>query len=431
MKKLILILLCATLYNTAKTQCIEPSILYSSNINYYNAELNWNSTFAHHYRIRYKIIGGTSWSFQNNLDSALTSKIINNLTPLSDYIWQIKAYCDSTNSNTSSWSITDTFTTNTNLCPNTNILYTTNINYYNATANWDTINGADRYKLRYRIYNSSNWSNLGPVFHPGNNIIIPLLQQNTTYEWQVMTYHDSTSLLGSLWSVSDTFTSTSFVAAPFNPVITNSIDNAICNTATNLSLFASQLQDEPDIGSSTITSDGGYFDIQSLSMGDSVGYAIMNTSTQTIATTLRAGIIAGQNYATINSYDSTGSLIGFFSIENVNGGIKISSTSPNDLNNYTSGFTSELHLNSLFINPNINGPLHFYTDIQSELGDQFNDTTTVMIYCTNSISEGIEGNNSNYEIYDILGRTTILKENRILIYKYSNGKIRKIITTKY
>ena len=71
-------------------------------------------------------------------------------------------------------------------------------------------------------------------------------------------------------------------------------------------------------------------------MGDSVGYAIMNTSTQIISATLKAGIIAGQNYAIINSYDSSGVIIGFFAIENTNGGIKISSTSPNDGNNYTS-----------------------------------------------------------------------------------------------
>jgi len=430
MRKVLLILLCSIAFNYTKAQCNEPVSLYASNINYYNAELNWNSTFAHHYRIRYKIIGGANWSFQNNIDSTLISKTIINLTPLSDYIWQIKAYCDTINTSTSNWSITDTFTTNTGLCPATNILYTTNINYNNATANWDTVSNANRYKIHYRILGTTNWLNLGPIYNPSNTILIPLLQQNTTYEWQVLTYHDSTSLLGSLWSIPDTFTTTTFVAAPFNPIITNNIDNPICNTATNLSLFASQAQNEPDIGTSTITSDGGYFDIQSISMGDSVGFSVMNTSTQTISATLKAGVIAGQNYAIINSYDSTGSLIGFFAIENVNGGIKVSLTSPNDGNNYTSGFTSEVHFTSLFVTPNIDGPLHFYSDIQSELSDQFNDTTIVMISCTNSISEELIENNSNYQIYDLLGRRTIWKKNTLLIYRYSNGDIKKVITTK-
>ena len=156
----------------------------------------------------------------------------------------------------------------------------------------------------------------------------------------------------------------------------------------------------------------------------------MNTSTQTIDATLKVGIIAGQNYAIINSYDITGSLIGFFALENINGGIKVSSSSPNDGNNYTSGFTSEIHFTNLFINPNINGPLHFYTDIQSELSDQFNDTTSILISCVNSISENKKINNLDFEVYDLLGRKTDWKENTILIYKYSNGEVRKIFTTK-
>jgi hypothetical protein len=156
----------------------------------------------------------------------------------------------------------------------------------------------------------------------------------------------------------------------------------------------------------------------------------MNTSTQTILTTLRVGVIAGQNYATIYSYDSTGAFIGFFTIENVNGGIKVSSTSPNDGNNYTSGFTSEIYFTNLFVNPNIDGPLHFYADIQSELGNQFNDTNTIVITCTSSIAEEMLQETSNYEIYDLLGRSASWKTNTILIFKYINGKTKKIITVK-
>jgi len=431
MKKIIIILFCSTLFLNSFGQCDPPINVFNSNINYYNADVNWNyQTNINNYRIRYKIVGGTSWSYKNNINSLAITETLNNLTPLNFYLWQIKSYCDSTGTNYSQWSIADTFYTNTVNCPNITGLFTNNISYNNATGNWGVNTNANRYKIRYKIYGTTTWSFLGPIYQPINNIIIPLLQQNTTYEWEVMAFYDSTSQSASLWSIPDTFTTTTFVASAFNPIITNTIDNTICNNATNLTLFASQSINEPDIGTSTITSDGGYFDIQSLSMGDSVGYAIMILATQTISATLKAGIIAGQNYAIINSYDSTGSIIGFFSIENVNGGIKITSTSPNDGNNYTSGFTSEIHLTNLFINPNINGSLHFYTDIQSELNHQFNDTTTVIINCTSSISENSTENNLSFEIYDLLGRKTKFKENTVLIYKYSNGKIRKIITQK-
>ena len=89
-----------------------------------------------------------------------------------------------------------------------------------------------------------------------------------------------------------------------------------------------------------------------------------------------------------------------------------------------------MHFTNLFVNPNINGPLNFYTDIQSELNDQFNDTATVMINCISPISENSTEDNLSFEIYDLLGRKTKFKENTVLIYKYSNGKIRKIITQR-
>ena len=430
MKKILFTLLLSTLYFCSKGQCDPPVTISSSNINFYNADVNWNyQANISSYKIRYKIVGSSSWSYKNNIDSSAVTKNLNNLTPLSSYLWQIRSYCDTINP-PSAWSIEDTFYTSTINCPSITGQFTNNINYNNATSNWTTNISANRYKVRYKIYGTTNWSFSGPIYHPTNSEVIPLLQQNTTYEWEVMAFYDSTTQYASLWSQPDTFTTSLFVSSIFNPIITNSIDDLTCNSPTNLTLFASQSMNEPDIETTTITSDGGYFDIQTLSMGDSVGYATMTLTTQTIATTLRVGIIAGQNYALINSFDSTGTIIGFFAIENLSAGIKISSTSPNDGNNYTTGFTSEIHLTNLFVNPNINGPLNFYTDIESELNDQFNDTATLMINCISSIAENNSSRNLDFEIYDLLGRKTKFKENSILIYKYMNGKIKKINTQK-
>ena len=414
------------------SQCFAPTNLFASNVNYYNADVNWNSTSgAHYYRIRYKIIGSSAWSFQNNLDSTLNTKLLTNLSPLSNYIWQIKSYCDTTMSSVSSWSVSDTFTTITNSCPNTSSLFTTNINYNNALGNWDTILNANRYKLRYKILGTSIWSNLGPIYHPADSILIPLLLQNTSYEWQILTYHDSTILLGSLWSASDTFTTTSFVAAPFNPVIVNTLSSLECNVQTELYLKITQMANEPDIGTGTITSDDGYFNISSISSGDSVGYATISTATQSITTVLKAGIILGQNYAIINSYDSTGSLIGFFTIENDNGGSKIEVLgSPNDGNNYTSGYVSEIYFTDLFVTPQNAGPLHFFTDINSELNDQIYTTDTVQIWCnTTGIIESVNPKEI-IGIFDILGRESQIKINTIQIVKFSDGTLEKRVFIK-
>ena len=432
MKIRLTILLFCFISTFSYSQCFAPTNLFAANINYYNAETNWNSSSGtHYYRIRYKEISGASWLYANNIDSSLNTKLLTNLNPLSDYIWQIKSYCDSTSTNTSYWSVADTFTTITNSCPNTNSLFTTNINHNNALANWDTILEANRYKLRYKILGAGAWSYLGPIYHPENTITIPLLLQNTSYKWQILTYHDTTTLLSSLWSISDTFTTTSFVSTTFNPLVINTLSSLECNVQTELKVRMTQTANEPDIGTGSIISDGGHFNISSINSGDSVGYATITTATQNINAVLKAEIILGQNYALINSYDSTGYLIAFFTIENDNVGIKVEVLgSPNDGNNYTNGYISELYFTDLFVNPQNAGPLHFFIDITSELNDQISTTDTVQIWC--NTTEIIESTDSKeiIAIYDALGREAQTKINTVQFIKFSDGTIEKRVFIK-
>ena len=429
MKKLLLILICSILYNNSAGQCSAPFLVYNSNINHYNADVNWNhQNNIYNYKIRYKIVGDTVWSWKFNIDSLAISKNLNNLTPLNTYIWQIQSNCNDTG-NYSQFSSLDTFYTSTSNCPNIIGLSTSNINYNEATANWMLNQGSNRYRIHYRIYGSSNWLNLAPVDSLTNSILLPLLQQNTTYEWEVMAYYDSTNQMASLWSVADTFTTTNLVLAPFNPIVMTTLSSLECNVQTELYLSISQAENEPDIGTGTIISDGGYFNINPISSGDSVGHATITTATQSITAILKAGIILGQNYAIINSYDSAGYLIGFFTIENDNGGVKIEVLgSPNDGNNHTSGYVSDLYFTNLFVTPQNVGPLHFFSDINSELSDQMYATDTLQIWCNNTSIMEQQNQKEVVGIYDLLGRKTKFKGNSVLIYKYSNGEIRKIIT---
>ena len=150
MRNIFIIALFCTINVSGK--CPIPNNLNTTNFNYFNSEVNWVTVSAvDHYRILYKEISATNWTSVNNVDSNLTTKLLTNLQPLSYYIYKIRSYCDTINSNFSSWSVLDTFYTNTSNCPNTSNLYTSNINYYNAIANWVTINNADRYKVRYKI----------------------------------------------------------------------------------------------------------------------------------------------------------------------------------------------------------------------------------------------------------------------------------------
>ncbi len=316
-------------------------------------------------------------------------------------------------------------------CINADNLNTNSVTHLNALANWSPAPNADHYIIHYRELGAINWSNLANIGANDSTRNIPGLDPSTSYEWQIKTYCDTSNQPNSGWSYSDTFTTIAFVAAPFNPIITKTLGTLECDVKTNLYINISQAANEPDIGTGTIVSDGGYFDISSINSGDSVGYTTMTTATQNITALLEAGIILGQNYAIINSYDSTGSLIGFFTIENDNSGIRIQVPgSPNDGNNYTSGYVSELYFTELFVTPQNAGPLSFVTDIISELNDQIYAADSVQIWCGATGMIELSGPKSIINISDFIGRKTRSRANTIQLIKLSDGTIEKRIILK-
>ena len=316
-------------------------------------------------------------------------------------------------------------------CPTPNGLNVTSITHNSAIANWNSVTGVDHYRIRTREVGAANWVNLLNIDSTMTSRILPLLQPSTSYEWKIEAYCDSSNQTNSNWSIIDTFTTTLFVAAPFNPIITNSISNLQCNTPTDLLLTVSQNANEPDIETSYITSDGGSFNIGALSPNDSVGYAnlttTINTTSLTISLSLKVGLITSQNSAIINAYDSIGSLVGFFTIENISNGVQVTTSSPNDGNNYTSAYTSNLYFANIFVNPPVSGPLHFFADIESELGDQFNDTDVVQIWCNTSINE-VNTETKILKIVNLLGKNCSEQKNIVLLYIYDDGRIERRIT---
>jgi hypothetical protein len=429
MKYLILTTLFFSFVTVTFSQCQRPDTTFENNVYYYSANLNWSSSSnTSYYKIRYKEINSSQWQYKNNIDSSQTNKTLNNLISQSIYIWQIRTHCDTNNINVSSWTPVDSFITTTNVCQTPNPLTTSAITHNSAQANWDTLGTADRYKIHYRIINTNSWLNLNLVSGTIGNTNIPVLQQNTTYEWQIMAYHDSTLNMGSLWSISEVFTTGTFVYEQFDPIVASSLQSNLCNSPTEFEIIITQLQNEPDIGTSTITTDGGYFDIGSISVGDSVGYANFLSLNQNIESTLTAGLIVGPNYAIINSYDTSNSLIGFFAIENTTNGVRVSSTSPNDGNDYTSGYTSNINFTNLFVNPNINGDLNILTELNSESGELVTINETIFINCTSNIYE-ISKNTKEIKDINLLGQQTSRKN--IFQLKTSNdGSIKKIIIIK-
>ena len=394
----------------SQSQCLSADSTYSTNINYTNAQVNWKKVdSAFFYRVRYKDVNASAWTFQNNIDSSETNKLIIGLTPQTQYVWQIKSYCDSLGNTSSQWSTVDSFfTENPTLTYPTNI-YANNITFYNAQVNWTGATNTDRYKIKYRIFGTTTWNYLSNIAGFTSNAQLPQLNQLTLYEWSIMSYYDTTNLLGSLWSPIDTFTTAQFIPAPFLPVISTSISSTLCGDKVDLFVSISQSANQPDIERSVVTTNEGEFDVGSLSIGDTVGFADVYLSNLSATATLKVGIVFGQNYAFINAVDSLGGLIGFFSIENETNGVKITSTSPPDGNNYTSGLTTDITFNEIFINPNFNTNLIVTTNIESELQDQVVITDTIQINCPASAFE-IKNDNKRIRYFNLLGKSAKKKK---------------------
>ena len=133
--------------------CNAPINLTESSITNTSATLNWNSTGAASYRIRYRLSNTTTWIYKA---STTNQKTISGLTPGSVYNWQVRSVCTlpgniSTNS---PWSTTRTFTTLVqSLCPAPQAVTVGNITTSMASVSWSPVLGASSYQVSYRILN--------------------------------------------------------------------------------------------------------------------------------------------------------------------------------------------------------------------------------------------------------------------------------------
>jgi hypothetical protein len=96
--------------NSFAQNCDIPVGLNSNNITNYSATLNWTfDSNVDHYRLRYQVVGDTSWMFEHNATGA--SYLLTNLLLNTNYIWQAKAFCSAGVSPSSAWSVAESFAT--------------------------------------------------------------------------------------------------------------------------------------------------------------------------------------------------------------------------------------------------------------------------------------------------------------------------------
>ena len=166
--------------------------------------------------------------------------------------------------------------------------------------------------------------------------------------------------------------------ADFSPSVNLILSNTDCGLLTDVTLDVSQDAGEIDMASALFTTDGGSFDLASLSIGSMVGTATVSAGANSYTADLFVNNLSS-NTATIEDNLS----LNTFLIENLtSGGVSISTTSPGD-NNYTTinGNSTSVLLQNIFNNTSTS-VLGFSSVITSEIGQTDNQSINLLMSCT-------------------------------------------------
>lgn len=182
-------------------------------------------------------------------------------------------------------------------------------------------------------------------------------------------------------------------SANFTPLVTVSLSNNWCDSIADLTIEVSQDSGEVDMSTALFESNGGSFNIASMSVGDTIGTSniIAGGGSININAYLIVSVIVSNSEVIIQNTSVVNGNLGSFTITNLPfGGISVFTQTIPDGNNYTSGNMNSVTFNNVFINPCFS-PV-FTSTITSELGDIDLQNFNFIISENNEIF-------SNYNIY--------------------------------
>ena len=187
----------------AAPSCNGLSGMSVSNVNSSSAVINWNTNAcASFIKLRRKATTESIWKYVE-INGTLGSKSFNNLLSGKTYEVQAMSYCNSSKTDSSSYSSSVYFTT-TNTCSVPSGMSVANISSNSATVNWTGTGNPYNYKIRYAILGGI-WSQINIT--PGSNqFTFNNLLPNTTYQWRIKSVCDSAAIDFSSFSTSQYFT---------------------------------------------------------------------------------------------------------------------------------------------------------------------------------------------------------------------------------
>lgn len=207
---------------TTVVACSVPSGLSTSSITSSSAFLNWLSTGATSYNVRYKATTSSTWI---NITSTTPGLSVSGLNASTVYEFQVASVCSGTSS---AFSGSSNFTTAAPavVCSVPSGLNATSITSVSAVLNWSGT-GATSYNVRYKATASSTWNNANTAM---TSISISGLNAATPYEFQVASVCSTTS---SAFSASFAFT-TAVSTTTSSTTTTTSGSVVTIGTSTNI-----------------------------------------------------------------------------------------------------------------------------------------------------------------------------------------------------
>ena len=192
-----------TMTDIGSSGCVWIEQVFSENVTTSSARLRWQPNIAaNHYEIRGRNILNNNWVNINITNPTDSFRNVFGLTNNTSFVWQIRAWCDAAETDSSDWSALDTFTTG---CFSPAALWTDPVTSNGARLNWVEADGAQGYEIRGQRIGSSGWVNL--LVNGGSTVqkdVFGLMATNQ-YHWKIRSWCSPSGSVVSAYTVLDTF----------------------------------------------------------------------------------------------------------------------------------------------------------------------------------------------------------------------------------
>lgn len=208
--------------------CAKPTGIGASSTTT-TATISWNVVAgAHEYRIRYKVSGGSSWTYV--IDIPTNSKVLTGLLSGVEYVYQVGTECAADNSQNSGFGSSYTVYTKSDFtCTTPTGLSSSTTTSSTIKVNWNAVPGTGvQYTLRYKYYASPTWIYIKDI--STNTYTLTGLVSGDRYVMQVGTECSVDNTVNSGFSGSySAYTSASYTCSTPTGLTSSSVTSSTIN----------------------------------------------------------------------------------------------------------------------------------------------------------------------------------------------------------